>query len=580
MIKSLFNSKNILQLFNKIVEGHLRFPFTLLCALGVSVFSIIVAETNENTSNELIKALITLALGVPLYFSLEILNERKWAPKWLSLSTATLFLVLYYFLNNIENKFEQEDHFIIRTLVLGLVFHLAVSVSPFLKKAKTKQFWHYNQTLFLSILTAALYSATIYAGLSLALLAVDKLFDLNINSDLYLYLFFGVAFYINTNIFVNHIPSLKEIDNQESFPKGLKTFTIYILLPLVAIYLAILLSYEAKIIFQWSLPEGWVSNLVLASGVFGILAFLLLFPIQGETAWVKKFNNVFYWLMLPLVALMLVAIYERLNQYGFTEARYFVLLLGIWLLVISLYFIISKTDNIKTVPLSLIVVGIISIYGPLNAFNVSRINQSKRLNAVLTKHELLENGKFVENKKIELSKPETDKTHAAIEYLSENHLEHFQQYLDATQYQELAKTEKYQRAAKIEKWLTLPEKTDKYARTINIYQNLNGFHKTYNADFGLPFHLSSNQVKGKSDEQGVTYLLEKVEGAKIRFELNEEVFYFDLKTLQTPGFEQTEENLTFKQKSNKWEVTMVITNYYEFSNSESNIDGKVYLKRK
>ncbi|AWV99784.1 DUF4153 domain-containing protein [Arcticibacterium luteifluviistationis] len=579
-MRAFFKSENILQVFNKAIEGHLRFPLTLLCAFLVSVLSIIIAETDQESSTNLSKALVTFALAVPLFFSMEILNERKWVPKWLTLSAALLFLVLYYFLNDIKVRFNDEDHFIIRTLVLGLVFHLGVSVTPFLKKSQTKQFWHYNQTLFLSILTAALYSITIYAGLTLALLAVDKLFDLHINSDLYLYLFFGIAFYVNTNIFVNYIPSLPEIDNQDYFPKGLKTFTIYILLPLVAIYLVILLSYEAKIIFQWTLPKGWVSNLVLASGVFGILAFLLLFPIQNKTTWVKKFNKVFYWLMLPLVALMLVAIYVRLNQYGFTEARYFVLLLGIWLLGISLYFIISKKDNIKAVPLSLMVIGIISIYGPISAFNVSYINQSTRLNAVLTKHKLLENGKFTENKELDLSEAETDKIYAAIEYLSENNIETFEQYLDATQYEELSKAQKYQRASKIEKWLSLPQKTKKHTPLINIYQDLNGFHKTYNADFAIPFYLNSNKVQGKSDSHGVTYLLKKKADTQIHFELNDEVFDFDLKALQSPDFEQTEENLTFKQESNNWRLTMVITQYYEYSDTESNIKGKVYLKKK
>ncbi|WP_341226422.1 DUF4153 domain-containing protein [uncultured Arcticibacterium sp.] len=578
-MKNLFKSENIVSLLNRAFQTHLRFPFTLICAFAVSVLSIIMAEATDSNNPTLMKGLVTFALGVPLFFSIEIFNERRSVSKWLSLFASLLFLALYYFLNDVRAPFENENRFIIRTLVLGLVFHLAVAVSPYLKKGQTIQFWHYNKTLFIAILTAALYSATIFAGLSLALLALDKLFELNFDSDLYLYLWFIIAFYINTNIFLNYIPKLDEIDKERFFPKGLQTFTIYILLPLVAIYLLILISYQAKIVFQWSLPKGWVSNLVLASGVFGVLAFLLLYPIQNKNTWVKKFNKVFYWLMLPLVALMFAAIYVRLDQYGFTEPRYFVLILGIWLLGISLYFIISQKDNIKLIPISLMLLGLISVYGPISSFNVSYINQTTRLNDVLTKHSLLENGKFVENKKLDLSETETDKIYAAIEYLCENNLENFEQYLDATQYEELTKAQKYQRASKIEKWLSLPQKSKKHTPLINIYQDLNGFHKTYNADFAIPFYLNSNKVQGKSDKHNIAYLFKKKSDTEIHFELNDDIFDFNLKALQSPDFEQTEENLTFKEESNNWKVTLVITQYYEFSDKESNIEGKVYLKK-
>lgn len=160
----------------------------------------------------------------------------------------------------------------------------------------------------------------------------------------------------------------------------------------------ILFLYEAKIIASWSLPRGWVSTLILACAGFGILAFLLLYPLRETNNWIKRYTKLFYVFLLPLVVLLFVAIYVRLKEYGVTEPRYFVVLLSVWLLAISLYFVISKTDNIKIIPISLAIIAFLSVVGPWGAFSVSDRSQYNRLKNVL------EEGKFLQNGKIEIPK--------------------------------------------------------------------------------------------------------------------------------------------------------------------------------
>ncbi len=192
------------------------------------------------------------------------------------------------------------------------------------------------------------------------------------------------------------LPTLDIIDTKkDDYPLGLKYFTQYVLLPLVAIYLLILLAYEFKIIINWSLPIGWVSVLVMASAIFGILAFLLLYPLRNANKWITKFTKAYYWILIPLICLMIVAIYVRINEYGVTEPRYFIALVSVWLLSICIYFSVSKIDNIKIIPMSLINIGLLSIYGPFNTFFASRFNQEKRMLSVLNEKKMLVNGKIV-----------------------------------------------------------------------------------------------------------------------------------------------------------------------------------------
>lgn len=86
---------------------------------------------------------------------------------------------------------------------------------------------------------------------------------------------------------------------------------------------------------------------------------------------------VFVWLMMSF------AIYQRINQYWFTINRYFVIAWVAWILLFSLYSIFSQ----RTIFLSLITIATalltVSMYGPLNAENVTLWLQYKRLSALL-----------------------------------------------------------------------------------------------------------------------------------------------------------------------------------------------------
>src|SRR5699024_2541261 len=75
---------------------------------------------------------------------------------------------------------------------------------------------------------------------------------------------------------------------------------------------------------------------------------------------------------------------------GFTIERYFVLVLGLWLAGIVLYFIFSKAKNIKVIPASLCLIALLISFGPWGAFSVSERSQITRLQTYLQQNELLE----------------------------------------------------------------------------------------------------------------------------------------------------------------------------------------------
>jgi len=196
---------------------------------------------------------------------------------------------------------------------------------------------------------------------------------------------------------------LPTLEKDASYPVVLKFFTQFILIPLLLIYAVILYFYSFKILIHWQLPRGWVSYLILAYSMVGILALLLVHPLKEANAksWVKIFSKAFYYTIIPLVALLFIAIFTRILEYGYTEPRYFVLLLALWLLSVVIYFISNKKATIKFIPVSLFLFGAFAMIFPyINAFSVARRSQRTELLKVLNQQKLLDNGKINFEQKI------------------------------------------------------------------------------------------------------------------------------------------------------------------------------------
>jgi hypothetical protein len=107
---------------------------------------------------------------------------------------------------------------------------------------------------------------------------------------------------------------------------------------------------------------------------------------------VRSYSRLFYFLLAPLILLLFIVIFIRVNEYGITEARYFVILIACWLAFISVYLILTGGNNIRAVPVSLCIVAFISSFGPWSAFNVSLKSQMRKLTELLEENQVLKNG--------------------------------------------------------------------------------------------------------------------------------------------------------------------------------------------
>ena len=411
-------------IIHQAAKAFRRFPMALTCAiLSATLLIYMVDEDTDFKDNvQLFYALQTLWLGMVAYLGLSVFSQRYTmrTTTVIMLNMAVAALMVYYF-------YAQPEFYTVKSvsrfIILLIAAHLGVSFAPFLVNTEVNGFWQYNKSLLIRFLTSAIYSAVFYIGLSIALLAIKELFNIDFGEKIYLYLFITVGVILTTWFFLAGVPSrVIALEQVREYPKGLRIFTQYVLLPLVVIYLIILYFYEAKILFTLVWPRGIVSYLILGFSTLGMLALLLVWPLRddAEHTWIRTFTKRFFLAVFPLIILLIMAIGRRVMEYGVTENRYFLIVLSLWLFIVAIYFLFSLRKNIKFVPLSLFFAVMLSGFGPWNAFQVSSLSQHNRLEKIFQENKILVNGKAVKPKK-QIKKADEKEISSIVNYMIDVH---------------------------------------------------------------------------------------------------------------------------------------------------------------
>lgn len=378
-----------------------RFPLTLLCAITLCVAGCQTIHFVGHGSYQVgwvLPLLSASALGLPLTLALTLAAERyRWPPvgRWLALGGALGLLAGWYALAPAR----PDVGWGLRLALLLLGLHLLVAAAPYLgelrRGADSPGFWRYNETLLRRLLTGGLYAGVLFAGGALALVALRELFGWHPEGDWFGYLFVGLAAVFNTWFFLAGVPQdFAALEQEAPYPRGLKLFTQFVLLPLVGLYLAILYAYLGRILVRWELPQGWVAELILALAGAGIFALLLIHPLREspDNAWMRTFARWFYRALFPLLGLLAVAIGVRVAAYGITEERYLVGLLAAWLLGMASYFLARRGRGIIWLPVSLAALAFAAAAGPWGAFAVAERSQLAQLRELTDRYHLVQNG--------------------------------------------------------------------------------------------------------------------------------------------------------------------------------------------
>ncbi len=368
-----------------------RFPLVLLSAVLAATAGILIVNASDD-EEPFVRLLVTATLGLPLFLALTLTGERRFAAgdaarRWGLQGAGVVVLAVFWAL---WPHWPEPVQFA-RYVQASLAFHLLAAFLPFAGYDEPNGFWQYNKALFLRFLLAALYAAVLYGGLALALAALDKLFGVDVPGEAYGRLWMVMAFVVTTWLFLGGVPDdFAALERRSDVPAGLRIFTQYVLVPIIAVYLVMLTVYLGKVLIDRQWPSGWIGYLVSSVATVGILAWLLVRPLEGMTEyrWVRTYTRGFYVALLPAIVMLWLAIGKRVAQYGVTERRYFMIVLSLWWAGIAVYYTLGRSRSIKVIPATLFLLAVLTIAGPWGAYQVSLASQRHRLDQILARHGL------------------------------------------------------------------------------------------------------------------------------------------------------------------------------------------------
>ena len=274
---------------------------------------------------------------------------------------------------------------------------MLVACLPFVGRGGHQAFWQHNRRILYRWLEGALYAASLFLGLALALAALDQLFGVDVPSRAYGYLWVLCTLLFHPLFFLAGVPSDYEaLERDDTYPGGLRAFANFVLVPLTILYLVILTAYFVKVVVTGQWPSGWIGWLVSGAATLGILTLLLTSPPSAleRPAWVRQFERWFWPALLPAALMVGLAVWQRVAQYGLTERRYFLAALALWLGAVALAFTLRRARPLILIPASLAAVALLTFAGPWGAYRASERSQLGRLERLLGELGMLSDGRI------------------------------------------------------------------------------------------------------------------------------------------------------------------------------------------
>jgi hypothetical protein len=359
-----------------ISAGISRFPFVIIAA-GVATLCSIAANHIDSTSvdKELVRVVFAAGLALPLLVAAAFAGELFPRGRLLFHAGALAWAFSnWWFLRDLEN-------WQIHTMLFVAALSIASAV-PGLAKSPSHNWWRVNIGTLNAIVLGGLLALFVQIGLLLAIASIQSLFDLKL-SKAFTDCIAICCLFIAPCAATAMLPAAHgEFDRSQPGFAVWGRLCQFAVIPLGFLFTAILTAYAAKIAFEQKLPDGMVALPVLALGCYSLAGRLLLEPWRADKAWARAFALVFP--AFPLFSiLLLLSLWVRIAEYGFTFERYAALALAAWLDLFCVLLLLRKNLSPAAAPALLSAFALIAIFSPFGARQVSLASQSARLEKLL-----------------------------------------------------------------------------------------------------------------------------------------------------------------------------------------------------
>lgn len=168
-------------------------------------------------------------------------------------------------------------------------------------------------------------------------------------------------------------------EKEESSNRLFEVLLNYVLSPALLIYAVILYLYFIKVAVLWSLPKGAVAYIVVS---FVSAAFILkgcqVFLLKRYYDWFYKHASL---VVMPTLVMYWIGVYYRINQYGFTEPRVYLVIVGLILSGLVVLFFTKRWGRYLYVScLAIVLLSVVTYIPGITAKDIERVSQTKRDN--------------------------------------------------------------------------------------------------------------------------------------------------------------------------------------------------------
>lgn len=397
-----------------------RYPLTILFLFAAAIINILsIQQISDSYVSMLWTFFVGAVLGIVAQQVYERFSNRSKQRVQLYVVVVLLTIGYYFTIFSIETFTMQME---IKTAVF--IFALLM-VFIWIPSIRNKVL--FNETFmatFKAFFTTVLFTAVIAIGISLSVFAIDQLL-FGVDGKVYSHLFNIIFILFAPLFFLSQIPvypGSKDVLTDEekvritvatACPKVLAILLSYIVIPLTALYTLILIVYVLVNIRG----DFWTENLLEPMLVsYSIVVILLLILVSGLTdAFATFAKKVLPKVLLPIVLFQLIASTLKIGELGITHGRYYVILFGLFAFITSVIFSFYPIRKSGWIAAVLIVFSTVSIIPPVDAFTVSRVNQTKTLQKVLTENGMLQDGAIIPNG--EISTEDKRKVTETVRYL-------------------------------------------------------------------------------------------------------------------------------------------------------------------
>lgn len=349
-----------------------KYPLTLLLS-NFTALSILFFSEYIFKEEAYFNVFVTITIGVLVYAKVEAFEFEK-KIIWIVARVLSLLSILVLYLYLPEDYSYGNSSFLM-ALVLFLL--TAIFFIPNKKISRESSVLHFSRSV-ISCFTSIVYSLGFYIGLILITTSFAYLFKMDWGYEMPTRLFLFVFYSFAVWYFLLGMEETKE----SLYSNFVKKFLNYIVLPFLCAYGVLLYMYFARLLIVREYPKGIIPFMIIAYSMAGTFYLYLADNIK-EGRMNGFFKKYFYFSLIPLLPLLFYSIAARINQYGITENRYYILVGALWIAFVVIINAFYKMKHLVLVPLTFMLLLFIAFIGPFSAGKISVNSQKNRINKLL-----------------------------------------------------------------------------------------------------------------------------------------------------------------------------------------------------